>query len=370
LSLQTEIEANRKRINTDAYPMSVGELVNMYRDGELIIDPEYQRLFRWSDEQKASLIDSLLLGIPLPSIFVSQRDDGKWELIDGLQRVSTILELVGILKNPDGSIRPRLILHATKLLPSLKGKYWVDDDPHQDQDALPSTERLLIKRSRIQVQIVKKESDASSKFELFQRLNSLGAPLQPMEIRNSLLSMIDSRFAVWIKELAEDPNFRTCIDLSDNQLDQLYDRELVCRFIAFRQVAVDQLRDVDEIADFVDDRVVSLISDQSFDQAFEGRVFSATFQLFESALRDDSFRRFDSVAGKFKGGFLVSAFEVLALGLGHRNPIAKPVQASDLARIARELWTNPTFTKNSGAGVRASTRIKQTIPLGRALLPA
>lgn len=63
---------NRKRINTDAYPMSVGELVNMYRDGELIIDPEYQRLFRWSDEPKANLVDSLLLGIPLrPSLCLS-----------------------------------------------------------------------------------------------------------------------------------------------------------------------------------------------------------------------------------------------------------------------------------------------------------
>lgn len=98
---------------------------------------------------------------------MSQRDDGKWELIDGLQRVSTILELVGIPKNPNGSIKPRLVLHATKLLLSLNGKYWEDNDSNDDPDVLPATERLLIKRTRIQVQIVKRESDASSKFEMF-----------------------------------------------------------------------------------------------------------------------------------------------------------------------------------------------------------
>lgn len=368
MSLQAEIEANRKKISTDGYPMSVGELVNMYRDGELIIDPDYQRLYRWSEDQKSILIDSMLLGIPLPSIFVAQRDDGKWELIDGLQRISTILQLVGLLKDPDGQLMPPLTLRGTKLLPSLKGKHWTDDDQNADPNALPSTERLLIKRSRIQVQIIKKESDASSKFEMFQRLNALGAPLEPMEIRNSLLSMINPKLAVWIKQLAEEPSFRECVDLSDNQLDQLYDRELVCRFFSFKQVSIQDLNDLDDIADFVDDRMVTLVSDENFNQDLEADIFKATFRVFSGTLGEDSFRRFDTKAGKFKGGFLVSAFEVLALGLGHRDPSVNPIDPKRLIQIATDLWANPVFQKNSGAGVRASTRVRQTIPLGRALL--
>ena len=89
--LQEEIDSTQRLVRTDAYQMSVGEVVSMYRDGELVINPDFQRLFSWEIGQKSRLIESLLLGIPLPSIFVFETEDSKWELIDGLQRVSTIL---------------------------------------------------------------------------------------------------------------------------------------------------------------------------------------------------------------------------------------------------------------------------------------
>lgn len=74
--LTREIEVAQRLVKTDAYQMSIGEIVTMYNDGELIIDPEFQRLFRWRIGQKSKLIESLLLGIPLPSIFVFEKDDG------------------------------------------------------------------------------------------------------------------------------------------------------------------------------------------------------------------------------------------------------------------------------------------------------
>ena len=104
--LETEITNGRLEIAADTISMSISELTNLYHEGVLVIRPEFQRLFRWSQEQKSRLVESVLLGIPLPSLFVSQSDEGKWELVDGLQRVSTLLELQGHLKNPDGSVRP------------------------------------------------------------------------------------------------------------------------------------------------------------------------------------------------------------------------------------------------------------------------
>lgn len=79
-----EIENTKRLVRTDAYQMSVGEIVSMYDNREVIIDPEFQRIFRWNIGQKSKLIESLLLGIPLPSIFVFEKEDGNWELIDGL----------------------------------------------------------------------------------------------------------------------------------------------------------------------------------------------------------------------------------------------------------------------------------------------
>jgi hypothetical protein len=73
--LEHEISEARRTISSDGYPMSIGELTNLYRSGELVIRPEFQRLFRWSTSQKSRLVESLLLGIPLPSIFVSQTEE-------------------------------------------------------------------------------------------------------------------------------------------------------------------------------------------------------------------------------------------------------------------------------------------------------
>jgi uncharacterized protein with ParB-like and HNH nuclease domain len=73
--LEEEIQLKKNEISTDGYPMSLGELSSLYRDGELDIHPEFQRFFRWTHLQKTKLIESILLGIPIPSIFVSQRED-------------------------------------------------------------------------------------------------------------------------------------------------------------------------------------------------------------------------------------------------------------------------------------------------------
>src|SRR5687768_7458967 len=122
--LTEEITNAQRLVRTDAYQMSVGEIVTMYENEEIVIDPEFQRLFRWNTSQKSKLIESLLLGIPIPSIFVFEKEDGSWELIDGLQRISTILEFMGQLKNPDGGIEEPSILDATKYLPSLHNAVW------------------------------------------------------------------------------------------------------------------------------------------------------------------------------------------------------------------------------------------------------
>ena len=129
-TLQIELDKARLSVKTDSYPMSIGELVSMYDDGELEIRPEFQRLFRWSLEQKSNFIESVLLGIPIPSIFVAQREDGVWELVDGLQRISTILSFMGKMRDNNGGLCPPLKLSGTKYLPSLQDKVWGDPDDY------------------------------------------------------------------------------------------------------------------------------------------------------------------------------------------------------------------------------------------------
>ncbi len=131
MSLQEEIDKTRQEIRTDGYSMSIGEWISLYENNEIDVHPDFQRFFRWSDYQKSTFIESILLGIPIPPIFVNQRDDGIWDVIDGLQRLSTIFEFVGISKpdtkkqntssdqNRDNS---PFTLQKTTYLPSLVGK--------------------------------------------------------------------------------------------------------------------------------------------------------------------------------------------------------------------------------------------------------
>jgi hypothetical protein len=119
LTLEQQVRKARLEISAETISMSVSELTNLYREGILQIRPEFQRLYRWSQEQKSRLVESILLGIPVPSLFVSQSESGRWELVDGLQRVSTLLELQGLLVNADGTMRPPLVLRGTKYLSRL-----------------------------------------------------------------------------------------------------------------------------------------------------------------------------------------------------------------------------------------------------------
>jgi len=96
--------------------MSIGEWINLYEGDEIDINPAFQRIYRWSDYQKSRLIESILLGIPIPPVFVAQREDGVWDVVDGQQRLSTILQLVGVLKDEKGDKLSPLKLQATNYL--------------------------------------------------------------------------------------------------------------------------------------------------------------------------------------------------------------------------------------------------------------
>ncbi len=108
-TLQMEIDRARAEIRTDGYPISIGEWMSIYEKKEIDVHPEFQRFFRWSSRQKSRLIESILLGIPIPQIFVAQRPDGVWDVVDGLQRLSTIFQFTGILHNEQGGAYATLL---------------------------------------------------------------------------------------------------------------------------------------------------------------------------------------------------------------------------------------------------------------------
>lgn len=244
MSLEVEIENARKEIVADGYEMSFGEVMNLYRDEELVINPSFQRLFRWDPARKSQFIESLLLGIPIPPIFVFQNPEGEWELIDGLQRISTVFEFAGLLRNPDGGILPASTLHGTKYLPSLEGMNWELKAGVKSGREIGKALQIQIKRARLRVEILKPESDPLAKYELFQRLNTGGMELSEQEVRNCVAVMLNKPLYNWLMKAATYTAFIQTTNLTEDAIQKQAAVELVLRFVAFRHVPYNSSLDV------------------------------------------------------------------------------------------------------------------------------
>lgn len=362
MGLQDEIDRGQKQVKTDAYAMSIGELVSMYKEKEIEIHPAYQRYFRWSPEQKSRLLDSLFLGIPLPSIFVAQRQNGVWEVVDGLQRIGTLLQLVGVLRDPDGTVVPPLILRGTKYLPSLEGKRW-KEEPEGANNGLSQAQKLFIKRAKIDIKIVLRGSDPSTKHELFDRLNTGGSKLSAAEVRNCLLVMSHPDIASWMDEVANEDAFKSTVQLSEGMMEQRYDLDMIARFLAFRAISLETLATKLEKAGDLSELITNLLLESELDLSREREAFDKTFTALSTALSDNTFRKYDSIKGKWTGPFLISLYETLAIGLASAP---EKIDTTSIEEFAKNLWDNPDFANNVGAGAAWKRRIASTIRVGRA----
>lgn len=361
MSLLDEIQFARKKVITDGYEMSLGEIINLYKNDELVIDPVFQRLFRWDDERKTRFIESLILGIPIPPIFVYQDENGVWELIDGLQRLSTVLQLTGDLKGSRADELGTLILNGTRFLPSLNGKRWKPSTADSD-DGISQALQIEIKRARIRVEILKSDSDVSAKFELFQRLNTGGASLSEQEVRNSIAVSLNRDFYTWLIENSSNESFIEATDQTEAALESQAGVELAMRFFTFRYMPYKPGMDVHE---YLDDALMNMATDKNYDMKSEGEIFSKTFKFLNDALGRASFKRWNGHS--FSGKFLMSVFEVMSTGVSYNIDKLEALSPGDrnlfIESAAKNLWQNATFNQYSGAGIRGTTRLSRLLPI-------
>ncbi|WP_283640573.1 DUF262 domain-containing protein [Mesonia mobilis] len=356
-NLLKEIESKKTEFKTDSYPMSIGELVNLHKNGELMINPDFQRYFRWSNTQKSRLIESILLGIPIPSIFLFQREDGIWEVVDGLQRISTLLQFMSELPEVDDVPKKgRLVLEGTKYLPHLEGMVW---EKENDNDLeLPNPLKLFIKRSKLNLSIILSDSGTNAKFDVFQRLNTGGSFASDQEVRNSVMIMIKKDTFTWFKELANNEDFANTISLSDRLYDEQYPMELVLRFIALTKYEYTTKK---ELSDFFDEVIEVILNDDKFDYENAKIEFENVFSAINEILNDDAFKRYDGT--KFKGKFLESAFEAVTIGLAENfEQYNFPDDNDLLLNKVKGLHNDEIFKKYTGSGSNARTRIPKIIP--------
>lgn len=195
-------------------PFSLRQIVELITNGDIELTPDFQRNFIWDRTRQSKLIESILLGLPLPSIYLSQYKDGRLTVVDGLQRLHTIKYF----------LEDKLILSNLEYLKECNGRSY-----SQLEGILSPLRYRRFGQTQVMCFVIDYRSPTQLKFDLFRRLNTGGKPLNNQEIRNCL-----SRPSIQqlLKEMIELRSFGLATDWSvkDTRMEA---REAALRFIYF-----------------------------------------------------------------------------------------------------------------------------------------
>jgi hypothetical protein len=333
VDLINSIDSTLKKVQTQSLDLSFNELLDMYNNKELDISPDYQRLFQWSIGAQSRFIESLLLEMPVPPIYVIEEDEGRYLLIDGLQRISTYLHLRGSLQadhlDPPIQLGEKLILTDCDIIQELNGKTY---------DDLGTALQIRLKRAFVRVEVVRKGSDRRFRYHMFKRLNTGGHILTDQQLRNCTIRLLDPKFNDFIIELSKEDSFLQCTEsLTQQHKLDAYDQELVLRFFAFKNNRDNFKHDV---ADFFTD-YMELVSDPSknhpFDYTGERAIFIKTFSILAMTLGEHAFTYANQARKKITRGFSVYHFEAFTVGLQSRIEQIDLENSEQIARLSETL---------------------------------
>ena len=350
MDINDRISQYRQDIKSDRVDMSFGEIINMYKDHEIVISPEYQRAFRWDKQRQTDFIESILLGIPFPSIFVATNDDGTWELIDGLQRVSTVLSFFCELKNDPP--KNNLVLRAGSIVPELEG---------QTIESIPLDLKLTIKRTPCRVEIIQKDSHFEMRYELFKRLNTGGEGLTRQEIRNCIFRGFKNYkfFNDIMSSCANNPDFRSIVNISEDAQEKMMYEELFLRFFslhAFRGYYTEKV-----IQDF-------------FDKVMKQQCESPDYDLIDSVVN-----KFNLICCYLKPmGYEIfklarlnlstSMYDSIFLSLSTTTKDFTLIDADVFKMRVQLLRDDPEFKRNAGAASSNASAINNKLIIARRIL--
>ncbi|MEW6765208.1 MAG: DUF262 domain-containing protein [Pseudomonadota bacterium] len=350
MTLEDQISKRVGEVRTDSFDMSFGEIANLHINKELIIQPEYQRLFRWSQQQKSHLIESILLELPVPQIFVIENQDGVFELIDGLQRVSTILQFM----EPDSIDLQALKLDGCTLIEGLNGLEFTD---------LPLSLRLRLKRSPIRTVVIKKQSQGFLRYEMFKRLNTGGANLEPQEIRNCSARMLGETgidFYNILVQLSQDEHFAACAEyLPQPEKDKKGAEELVLRFFAAKNF-IDGFKG--SVRDWLDNYMEGvLLGSIKFDKQVEQEAFLSSMRLAHEKLGETAFLRYKGTNAT--GSLPPAYFEAISIGICLNYDKIKDKPAAKLRDAITNLVQSEEFRAVTGPGANSKEKLNTRIAL-------
>lgn len=246
LDADVQIKKHQQEISYDTKDYTVELLVQKFRSGDFYI-PEYQRAFIWTEKNKSSFVESVLLGLPIPFMFFADNTDGRLEIIDGAQRIQTLVEFVS----------SKLRLQKLPKLSKLQGFTFNDLQKAQQRRFLNRALRLVVLDS---------STSAKIRQDIFNRINTTGLKAKESEIRRG---SYPGKLTSFIEKCTQDPLFIKLCPVSRKQASRYERFELILRFFAYVN-SYPNFKHV--VKDFLDDFLVSNM------QSFNEQKYSEEFQ--------------------------------------------------------------------------------------------
>lgn len=347
-NLIENVDSQIIKIRTKSLDVSFNELYDMYKNNELTISPDYQRLFRWEEEKQSRFVESLILEMPVPPIFVIETDDGVYELIDGLQRISSYLHFRGerLGETEDDFLE----LHGCDIVKDLNGLTF---------DNLPKALQIKIKRSFVRMEVIKKESEPSLKYHMFKRLNTGGEILSAQEIRNCTIRLLGSKAIDFLEECSKNADFQSVINrVASDKRKTKYDQELVLRFFTIKNDIENYRYPVTEYLTRYLEKITT--EEIYFEYQKEKNIFEETFKFINENGGEEVFSG-RTANGTIKNEFVLYYFDGISISLASlieqiiSYDCAKTIMdAVDQVKYGAELQSYKTGSVN---GVKARIRL-------------
>src|SRR5258708_6720433 len=282
-------EKKQRELVTSVVDYNLSTLTDLIVSGAIDLSPEYQRRYRWDESRQSKLIESFLMNVPVPPIFLNEDKYGKYSVIDGKQRLHTVSNF----------LRGRLKLKGLNVFSDINGLSF---------DDLPGELRIVIKtRPTLRSIIILRQSDEDVKFEVFQRLNSGGVLVNPQEIRNSAFT---GPLNNMILELSTNKKFHSLLGIKNKENSAIYkemrDAELVLRYLTFRN----NWRDFSGGIKRSLDRYMADNKGMSMQSIEEARIdFLHTLDVVEACFGEHAFRRWLPGQKKWKQQILAALYD-------------------------------------------------------------
>ncbi len=333
----TELNEQKRKVDFNSYDMSVKELISMVNDEIINIAPEYQRQFRWDDKRQSTLIESVFLGIPVPSLFMATNNDGTWEVIDGVQRLSSIINFAAEI---DSIARKKIVKESPLQLKELNKLHSFNNKCFVE---LPRSLQIDFLLKPIKITTLSDKSDKSVRFDLFERLNTGGIKLSDQEIRSCIYR---GEFNEFVKELSKNEDFNKVIKLPQKSENDGTKEELVLRFFAYLNYR-----------NYFVHSVVGFLN-QYMDEACKNFDYKNSKHIFCQTFKELSKLKHGIVKTKTRSNTSIILFEAVSVGAAEVIKDNKKINIENFYEWVGDKEFNTLITGATNSKPRVDSRIE------------